>query len=130
MHPVTNIVKTLWIILGFIFTGVGVIGIITPMMPGLVFFLIATFCFARGSRKFLRMLLNNKYVGPQISDYRKGKGMTMRTKYSALLVLWIGALTSAFIMVKIYWVKWAIILTAIAVSIIIISQKTKRMENG
>ncbi len=125
MHPVTNIVKTLWIVLGFIFTGIGVVGLITPMMPGLVFFLIATFCFARGSRKFLKMLLNNKYVGPQISDYRKGRGMTMKTKYSALFVLWIGALTSAFIMVKVYWVKWAIIITAVVVSVIILYQKTK-----
>jgi uncharacterized membrane protein YbaN (DUF454 family) len=128
MHPVTNIIKTLWIVLGFIFTGIGVVGIITPMMPGLVFFLIATFCFARGSRKFLRMLLNNKYVGPQISDYRKGRGMSMRTKYSALMVLWAGTLVSAFIMVKVHWVKWAIMITAVAVSIIIMSQKTKTGE--
>ncbi len=119
-------IKTFWIILGFIFTGIGIIGMITPLMPGLVFFLIATFCFAKGSRKFLRLLISNKYIGPQISDYRKGKGMTIATKVTAISILLLGTGVSAFIMVKIYWVKWAICITGLVVTFIILAQKTNK----
>ena len=111
--------------MGFIFIGVGIIGYITPMMPGLVFFLIATFCFAKGSRKFLRMLIGNKYVGQQILDFRKGRGMTVKTKIIAITMMLVSMFISAFYMVKIVWVKWAICLTAILVVIIILKQKTK-----
>ena len=112
--------------MGFIFVGIGTVGYITPLMPGLVFFLIATFCFAKGSRKFLRLLIGNKYVGQQIIDFKKGRGMTMRTKIIAIMMMLVSMFISAFYIVKIYWVKWAICITAVIVVIIILMQKTKK----
>lgn len=120
--------RTIWIILGFIFVGIGIIGYITPMMPGLVFFLIATFCFAKGSRKFLRMIIANKYVGQQILDFKKGKGMTVKTKVIAIVMMLVSMFISAFYMVDIIWVKWAICITAAGVVVIILMQKTKVVE--
>ena len=126
MAPITTtFTRTLWMALGFIFIGIGIIGYITPMMPGLVFFLMATYCFAKGSRKFLRMLISNRYVGQQILDFKKGRGMTMRTKYVAITMMLVSMFISAFYLVKIYWVKWAICITAACVVIIILNQKTK-----
>jgi len=117
--------RAIWIVLGFIFVGVGIVGYITPMMPGLVFFLIATYCFAKGSPKFLKMLLSNKYVGQQILDYKKGRGMTVETKIIAIAMLLVSMFFSAFYMVETNWVKWAIFLTALVVVVIILKQKTK-----
>jgi uncharacterized membrane protein YbaN (DUF454 family) len=126
MHPfTTTLTRTFWMVLGFIFVAIGIIGYITPMMPGLVFFLMATFCFAKGSRKFLRLLISNKYVGQQIIDFKRGKGMTMRTKIIAIITMLVSMFISAFFLVKIYWVKWAICITAMLVVVIIWKQKTK-----
>jgi uncharacterized membrane protein YbaN (DUF454 family) len=91
----------------------------------LVFFLIATFCFAKGSRKFLRLIISNKYVGPQILDFKRGKGMTKKTKITAIVMMLVSMFISAFFLVKIIWVKWAICITAIVVVFIILAQKTK-----
>lgn len=124
--PVTSIVRTLWVILGFVFIGIGIIGYLTPMMPGLVFFLIAAFCFAKGSRKFLRMLIENRYVGQQIIDFKKGRGMTVETKLIAITMMLVSMFVSAFYLVDIYWVRWAICITALVVVVIILMQKTKR----
>ena len=129
MQPQKSILtRTVWIVLGFIFVGIGIIGYITPMMPGLVFFLIATFCFAKGSRKFLRMIITNKYVGQQILDFKKGKGMTVQTKITAIIMMLVSMFISAFYMVEILWVKWAICITAGCVVIIILMQKTKTTD--
>src|SRR6187402_1875364 len=124
----TTLTRTFWIVMGFVFVGIGIVGYITPLMPGLVFFLIATFCFAKGSRKFLRLLIGNKYVGQQIIDFNKGRGMTMRTKIIAIIMMLVSMFISAFYIVKIYWVKWAICITAVIVVIIILMQKTKKTE--
>lgn len=121
----TSVIRAIWMVLGFIFVGVGIIGYITPMMPGLVFFLIATFCFAKGSRKFLRMLISNKYVGHQILDFKKGRGMTVRTKWIAIIMMLTSMFISAFYIVDTYWVKWAICITALLVVVVILKQKTK-----
>lgn len=126
MSPFTTaITKTFWLIMGFIFVGVGIIGYLTPMMPGLVFFLMATYCFAKGSRKFLRMLISNKVVGQQILDFKRGKGMTVKTKIIAIATMLVSMFISAFFLVKVYWVKWAICITAAVVVVIILRQKTK-----
>ncbi|MBK8875217.1 MAG: DUF454 family protein [Bacteroidetes bacterium] len=74
---------------------------------------MATYCFAKGSRKFLRLLISNKYVGQQIIDFKRGKGMTMKTKIIAIITMLVSMFISAFFMVKIYWVKWAICITAL-----------------
>ena len=129
MLPITTqIIRAFWITFGFIFVGIGIIGYVTPGMPGLVFFLIATVCFAKGSRKFLRMLVSNKYVGPQILDFKRGKGMTVRTKIIAIAMMVTSMLISILFMVKIYWVKWAIAITGVGVVILILSWKTKKEE--
>jgi uncharacterized protein len=121
----TSVARGLWIFFGFLFTGLGIMGSILPMMPGLVFLLIATFCFAKGSKKFLRLLISNKYVGQQILDFKKGRGMTMKTKLVAIFMMLTSMIISAFYLVKIYWVKWAICITAFIVVIIILTRKTK-----
>ena len=127
MSPLqSKLTRTIWVVLGFIFVGIGIIGYLTPLMPGLVFFLIATFCFAKGSRKFLRLLISNKYVGQQIMDFKRGKGMTVRTKLSAIITMLVSMLISVLYMVKILWVKYAICITAVFVVIIILLQKTKK----
>jgi uncharacterized membrane protein YbaN (DUF454 family) len=125
---IASFTRTFWIVLGILFTGIGIIGYVTPLMPGLVFFLIATFCFAKGSRKFLRMIVSNKHIGPQIMDFKRGKGMTINTKIIAISMMLVSMFVSAFFLVKIYWVKWAICLTALGVVIIILLQKTKREQ--
>lgn len=121
----TRILRQIWVVVGFLFVGIGILGFFIPLMPSLVFFLIATYCFARGSWRFLRMLVGNKYVGQQIIDYHKGRGMTMSTKIKAIVFMLLSMVISAFFLVDKNWVRLAICATAILVVLIILSQKTK-----
>lgn len=122
---VKRIPKPIWVAFGFIFVVIGTIGYLTPLMPGLVFFILASFCFAKGSYKFLRILLGNKYIGPQILDWKRGKGMKRKTKIIAIIMLVTSMSYSAFFMVKLVWVKWIIMTSAVAISLYILSIKTK-----
>src|SRR5688572_33363373 len=91
--------KPLWVALGFIFVSIGIVGYIVPLMPGLVFFILAAFCFAKGSRRFLKALLSNKYVGPAIMDWKRGRGMTMKSKVVAICTVMPSMAFSAFYVV-------------------------------
>ena len=122
-----QIIKKIWVGLGLLFVGVGILGFFIPLMPSLVFFLIATYCFARGSWRFLRMLVGNKHVGQQIIDYHKGRGMTRPTKLKAILIMLTSMVVSAFFLVDKDWVRIAICITAIMVVFIILAQKTKKV---
>jgi uncharacterized membrane protein YbaN (DUF454 family) len=120
--------KQIWVVFGFVFVGLGILGLILPMMPGLVFFLAATFCFARGSRKFLRLLVTNKHVGPLIYDWKHARGMTIKTKVMAIVVASSSMLYSAFFLVHLVWVKICILVCLIVAITMILTTKTKEIN--
>ena len=121
--------RKLWVAAGLVFVALGIIGYLTPLMPGLVFFILASFCFAKGSRKFLRVLLSNPHIGPQIMDWKRGKGMLLKTKIMAIVMVVLSMGISALYIVKQEWVKWCIGACAILVVTLIILIKTKKKEN-
>lgn len=118
--------KPVWIGFGFLFSGLGVAGFILPMMPGLVFFIMASFCFAKSSPKFLRKILAHPVVGPQIMDWKRGKGMRLSTKILAISLVTLSLSFSIFFMVKLVWVKWIIAVSMLGINGYILSVKTRR----
>ncbi|MGM0565881.1 MAG: YbaN family protein [Bacteroidota bacterium] len=92
-------VKALLIIAGSISLGLGVLGIFVPGLPTTSFLLLTAYLWARSSDKLYNKLLNNKYLGPYILEFRKNKGMTLKQKIYANSMMWtmIGLSTYFFI---------------------------------
>ena len=82
-------VRTLWFIAGTICVVLGAIGIVLPLLPTTPFLLAAAACYYKSSEKMHRWLLNNKWFGEYIRNYQEGKGLTKKTKITALTVLWV-----------------------------------------
>ena len=118
--------KPVWITFGVIFVVVGIIGIILPLMPGLVFFILASFCFAKGSPKMLRMLLSHPQIGPQIMDWKRGKGMRLKTKILAIAMVTISLTISIFYVIQVEYVKWIVLFSMLAIDGYILSVKTRK----
>lgn len=81
--------KVLFIILGSICVGLGVLGIFLPLMPTTVFLLLAAYFYSRSSDRFYNWLIGNRVFGTYIRNYREGHGMTLRHKVNAVTMLWI-----------------------------------------
>ncbi|MFH0931814.1 MAG: YbaN family protein, partial [Candidatus Zixiibacteriota bacterium] len=68
------------IITGTFFVGLGVLGIFLPLLPTTPFLLLAAACYARSSKRFYNWLLNNRWFGSYIKDYKEGKGVPSKVK--------------------------------------------------
>jgi uncharacterized membrane protein YbaN (DUF454 family) len=84
-----KLVRTLWFIAGTICVVLGAIGIVLPLLPTTPFLLAAAACYYKSSERMHRWLLNNKWFGEYIRNYQEGKGLTKKTKITALTVLWV-----------------------------------------
>ena len=117
-------IKLLLIIAGTIFVGLGVIGIFLPVIPATPFLLLAAACYARSSRRFYCWLLNNRWFGVYIKNYRQKKGMSLKMKIITVALLWLTILISVIFTVQSLALRIVLIIIAIGVSVHLLSLKT------
>lgn len=110
--------------------GLGTLGIFLPLLPTTPFLLLAAVCYARSSEAFYNWLLNNKWFGQYIKNWREGKGIPIKTKILSisLLVLTIGY--SVIFVVPIFIGRFFLILIAVGVSVHILSLPTLKNKQG
>ena len=77
--------RIVWLLLGFLFTGLGFIGVVLPLLPTVPFLLLAAICFARSSERFHSWLMNHPTLGPPIRDWRAHGAIKRRAKWLATL---------------------------------------------
>ena len=61
----------------------GIVGIFLPLLPTTPFVLVAAFCFARGSERCERWLLNHRRFGPMVRGWRARRVIPLRVKQLA-----------------------------------------------
>lgn len=91
--------KYIFIVLGFLFLGIGIVGIYLPLLPATPFLLLATACFAKGSEKFHKWFTSTKLYKNNIEPIKDNKGLTMKKKIKIL------AMITFFIAVSFYFIK-------------------------
>ncbi len=81
-----------WIIFltGWLFVGVGGVGVILPGLPHTPFFLIALLCFAESSPRMHTWLLNAPVIGPPLKQWRENRSIPRSAKIQAILMMGIG----------------------------------------
>lgn len=77
----SNLGRILWITAGLLLVGLGIIGVVVPVMPSTVFFIGAAACFARSSPRLEQWVLNLPKIGPTVRDYRAGLGIRRNVKF-------------------------------------------------
>ena len=120
--------KMLLILCGFLFVGLGILGIFLPVLPTTVFFLLAAACFARSSPRFYHWLLHNRWFGSYIRNYREGRGLPMRHKVITVTLLWV-TIGFAIFVVPTWWLRVILFGIAVGVTWHVLSIKTYRPEN-
>jgi len=76
--------RPLWIAGGAFFVGLGTLGIFIPLLPTVVFYLIAAWCFSRSHPEWAERLYRHPKYGPHLREWRDRGAITRRGKYAAL----------------------------------------------
>lgn len=111
---------------GCLSVALGVIGIFLPVLPTTPFLLLAAACFARSSKRFYLWLVLHPKLGPWVRDYLEGEGLPLKGKVWALLLMWISISVSMWV-VPLFWVRIFLLASAVAVTVYILKQKTRRL---
>ena len=100
--------RIVYVILGFIFTGLGALGVILPILPTTPFLLLALACFTRGSEKFSNWFKGTKLYKNNIEDFVSHRSMTLKNK---VLILGFASTMLLFplLFVDYLWVKIVVI---------------------
>ncbi len=120
--------KAILIFLGTVCVGLGVMGIFLPLMPTTVFLLMAAYCYSHSSERFHNWLMTNKLFGKYISDYKSGKGISLRQKISTIAILWASIGLSVWFVGGSFWLTLLLVAVAIGVTVHLLWLKTYRPE--
>lgn len=101
-------------IIGLIALGLGLAGIIVPLLPTTPFLLLASACFLRGSERLHNWLMQHPRLGPYIRSFRDERAMTLRAKIWTFVFLWASLL---FSMYQLQSIGFTVLLAAIGVII-------------
>lgn len=89
--------RRLWFGLGVLCLGLALAGVVLPVMPGVVFALIAAWAFARSSPRLEARLLDDPRFGPAIRDWRTHGAISRRGKVMAVLGMLAGLGVTALV---------------------------------
>jgi len=65
---------------GFLSIGIGILGIVLPILDTTPFMLLGAYCFAKSSPKWHRWLLSHPVFGEYIVAFQEKKGLTLKQK--------------------------------------------------
>lgn len=76
-----------WSLLAWVSLGLGLIGILLPVVPTVPFVLLSAYAAARGSERLHARLLTDPRLGPMIRHWQETGAVSRRAKYLALAAM-------------------------------------------
>lgn len=110
--------------LGCVSLALGIIGIFLPVLPTTPFLLLSAALFVRSSDRLYQWLINHRYLGTYIRNFRENNAIPLRVKIVSVSLVWITLLYCAIFVAKEWWLSTIFIAIAVGVSIHILHYKT------
>lgn len=78
-----SVARTLWLALGIVSLGLGIVGAFVPLLPTTPLVLLAGYCFSRSSERLHRWLVNHPWLGKLIRDWNQHGVIQPKAKWLA-----------------------------------------------
>ena len=121
--------RLIYMLCGFAALSLGIAGIVLPIIPSTPLFMLALFCFTKGSTKIANWFLKTWPYKKYIKKYADRKGMTLKQKLSIQIFASLIMLIS-FILIN-QWILRCLLLLAVLIHnyIFIFKIKTFKDDN-
>ena len=121
-----RIVRWLFFSAGALLVGIGVAGILLPLLPTTVFFLGAAACFGKSSPGAYRWLTTNRVFGRYLREYKEERGAALGPQLWSVGSLWLGLGVTAWFFQETWWVEGILALVGIGVTWHLVALRTIR----
>ena len=112
--------RFLYLVVGFGFVALAIIGIALPVLPTTPFLLVAAACFAKSSKRWHKWLINNKLFGAIIHNWQQNRCIPKKAKAIAVCsILIFGSFSVLLAVPNIYGKLATIGLLAIGLSVVL-----------
>jgi hypothetical protein len=116
--------RILLIVSAFISLFVAILGIFLPIVPTTPLVLLAAYFFSRSSTRFHSWIANNKVFGKYIINYQEGRGISRRSKITAITSMWAVLIVSGIWATDILFVRIILAVVGIGVTIHLLRMPT------
>ncbi len=123
----SRLVKGFLVCAGSLFVGLGIMGVVLPLLPTTPFLLLAAACYAHSSERFYVWLLTNRVFGQYLRDWRENRGIPLMTKIWIIAVMLCTMAVTAIFFVPLLPVQVILMAIAVGVSVYIWRQPTKNV---
>ena len=120
-----NALRLFYLGLGWLCVGLGVIGIIMPILPTTPFLLVAVWAFSRSSPELAEKLRNHKHAGPYIRDWQDHGVIPPMAKTLAVIMMSVMGVYFAGFSSLPGWVALLFCLVLLAVGIYILTRPSR-----
>lgn len=117
-------VSHIYLALGWLSVGFGVVGIFLPLLPTTPFMLLAAWLFAKGSPRLHDWICNHPQFGTSIRQWNDHGVISRRAKMLAILAF-VVVIAASLIFIESRWVVMIQLLVAIPISVFILSRPSE-----
>ena len=111
--------RVIWLSVGWLFFGLGLLGAVLPVMPTVPFLLVAVWAFSRSSPQLRDRILRHPHFGPPIRDWQERGAIRRPVKFWATLMMGCGIAWSLWLQLPVALIAGqALVCAAIAVFLI------------
>ena len=100
--------RALWLGLGGLFLGLGLLGVVLPVLPTTPFLILAAGCLARSSPRLHGWLLAHPVFGPPIRNWEENGAISRRAKRLA-----VGSMAAVVALSVLLGLSWKVLLPQI-----------------
>ena len=124
--------RVVFVALGLLFVGIGVVGVFLPVLPTTVFLMVATYFFTRSSPALNERVRRIRLLQPYLRHIEGSGPIPIKSKLRLLALMWI-TITISIIVLTVRggfepWLVTAIVITALVGSLVIVKYRSSPKE--
>ncbi len=118
------------LLVGWVFAGLGLVGVFIPGLPTTPFLLIALWAFSKSSRRFHDWLYNHPRFGPPLREWHQEGVISVKTKILAITTMTASLLIIILFVADNWWLPVIVVVCLLPPAIFILTRPSRSTRSG